>query len=115
MRQMPDSIKSKRMLSEEAYRISSSVSHTGFIAQEVEAAAKKVGYNFDGVDAPKNENDLYGIRYAEFVVPIIKAMQEQQLMIEQLKKENENMKKDNEEMKKDNAEMKKQINTILYK
>jgi len=50
--------------------------HTGFIAQEVEAAAKKVGFNFDGVDAPKNEHDLYGIRYAEFVVPLVKAVQE---------------------------------------
>jgi len=30
---------------------------TGFIAQEVEEAAKKIGYNFSGVDVPKNDND----------------------------------------------------------
>ena len=49
---------------------------TGFIAQEVEAAARSVGFNFSGVDAPKNEHDYYGLRYAEFVVPLVKAVQE---------------------------------------
>ena len=55
---------------------------TGFIAQEVESAAKSLGYDFSGVDKPKNENDYYGLRYAEFVVPLVKAMQEQQKIIE---------------------------------
>lgn len=50
--------------------------YTGFIAQEVEKSAKEVGYDFSGVDAPKNENDLYGLRYSEFVVPLVKAVQE---------------------------------------
>jgi hypothetical protein len=49
---------------------------TGFIAQEVEAMVKKAGYVFYGVDAPENENDHYSVRYAEFVVPLIKAVQE---------------------------------------
>ncbi|MEP7317832.1 MAG: tail fiber domain-containing protein [Panacibacter sp.] len=49
---------------------------TGFIAQEVEEAAKKIGYDFDGVDAAKNSKDLYGLRYSEFVVPLVKAVQE---------------------------------------
>jgi hypothetical protein len=52
---------------------------TGFIAQEVETAAKKLGFNFSGVDKPKN---FYGLRYAEFVVPLVKGMQEQQVIIE---------------------------------
>ncbi|MBK5284061.1 MAG: tail fiber domain-containing protein [Bacteroidia bacterium] len=60
---------------------------SGFIAQEVEQAAKEVGYDFSGVDAPKNDKDLYGLRYAEFVVPLVKAVQEQQQQIEELKKE----------------------------
>jgi len=55
---------------------------TGFIAQEVESAAKKIGYNFSGVDAPKNDKDMYGLRYDEFVVPLVKAVQEQQTIIE---------------------------------
>jgi hypothetical protein len=50
--------------------------HTGFIAQEVEAAAKQLNYDFNGVDAPKNAADMYGIRYAKFVVPLVKAVQE---------------------------------------
>ena len=57
---------------------------TGFIAQEVEAVAKEVGYEFSGVDTPKNDKDFYGLRYAEFVVPLVKAMQEQQQLIEEL-------------------------------
>ena len=52
------------------------VRQTGFVAQEVEALVKKTGYVFYGVDAPENENDPYGIRYAEFVVPLVKGMQE---------------------------------------
>lgn len=58
---------------------------SGFIAQEVEAAAKEVGYNFSGVDAPKSSDDFYGLRYAEFVVPMVKGMQE-------LSKENQELK-----------------------
>ena len=84
MQAMPDSIKEKHMLSDEDYLESSSIVRTGFIAQEVEAAAKKVGFDFDGVSTPENESDLYGIRYAEFVVPLVKAMQEQQKTIEEL-------------------------------
>ena len=49
---------------------------TGFLAQEVETVARSIGYDFHGVDAPKNENDFYGLRYAEFVVPLVKAVQE---------------------------------------
>jgi trimeric autotransporter adhesin len=61
-----------------------SLIQTGFIAQEVEMTAKKLGYDFSGVDKPKNENDMYGLRYAEFVVPLVKAVQEQQKLIETL-------------------------------
>ena len=57
---------------------------TGFIAQDVEAAAKKLGYDFDGVDAAKNGTDLYGLRYSQFVVPLVKAVQELALQNENL-------------------------------
>lgn len=60
----------------------SAITYTGFIAQEVEAAAKNINYAFSGVDAPKNENDLYALRYAEFVVPLVQAVKEQQMIIE---------------------------------
>ncbi len=49
---------------------------TGFLAQEVAAAAKAAGFDFSGVDMPKNEQDFYGLRYAEFTVPLVKAVQE---------------------------------------
>jgi hypothetical protein len=51
---------------------------TGFLAQDVEAAAKKAGYNFSGVTPPSNGQQLYSLRYEEFVVPLVKAVQEQQ-------------------------------------
>ncbi len=50
--------------------------YTGFVAQEVEKAARELNYNFSGVDAAKSTRDLYGLRYAEFVVPLVKAVQE---------------------------------------
>src|SRR5690606_2517824 len=55
----------------------SKVVYTGFVAQEVAQVAEKMGYDFSGVDKPKNENEsFYAIRYAEFVVPLVKAVQE---------------------------------------
>jgi len=66
---------------------------TGFIAQEVEEAAKSIGYDFSGVDAPKNDKDMYGLRYSDFVVPLVKAVQEQQAEIEQLKAKLEELEK----------------------
>lgn len=59
------------------------IRQSGFLAQDVEQAALSVGYDFSGVDKPKNENDFYGLRYAEFVVPLVKGMQEQQQIIDQ--------------------------------
>jgi len=55
---------------------------TGFLAQEVEASAQKLGYDFSGVQTPEDANDHYTLRYAEFVVPLVKATQEQQATIE---------------------------------
>jgi len=71
----------------------SQIVYTGFIAQEVEQAAQEVGYDFSGVDAPKNDKDMYGLRYAEFVVPLVKAVQEQQQMIKELQKRIEELEK----------------------
>jgi trimeric autotransporter adhesin len=68
-------------------RIKENQLQTGFIAQEVEIAARELGFEFSGVDAPKNKDDFYGLRYAEFVVPLVKSVQEQQDQIEELKKQ----------------------------
>jgi len=50
--------------------------YTGFVAQDVEKAAKELNYDFSGVDVAKSDKDLYGLRYSEFVVPLVKAVQE---------------------------------------
>ncbi len=65
----------------ESEKLKAAELQSGFIAQEVEQAARAVGYDFHGVDAPDNPNDHYGLRYAEFVVPLVKAVQEQQEII----------------------------------
>ncbi|MFN0216355.1 MAG: tail fiber domain-containing protein [Saprospiraceae bacterium] len=56
---------------------------TGFIAQEVDQAAKETGYDFSGVERPRNANGLYSLRYAQLTVPLVKAVQEQQQQIEE--------------------------------
>jgi hypothetical protein len=66
--------------------------YNGFIAQEVEAAATKLNYDFSGVDKPQTKDGLYGLRYAEFVVPLVKAVQELSQQNEDLKKEVDNLK-----------------------
>lgn len=62
--------------------------HTGFVAQDVEKAAQELGFDFSGVDAPKNDHDFYGLRYAEFVVPLVKAVQQLDEENDQLKQQN---------------------------
>ena len=62
---------------------------SGFLAQDVERTAKELGYDFSGVDKPDNNDELYGLRYDAFVVPLVKAVQEQQVMIDELKRANE--------------------------
>ena len=64
------------------------IKQSGFIAQEVEQAAMTSGYSFSGVTIPDNEHELYTVSYAQFVVPLVKAVQEQQVMIDKLTKSN---------------------------
>jgi len=56
---------------------------SGFIAQEVEAAAKSVQFDFDGVRTPDTGNSYYSLSYASFVIPLVKAVQEQQAIIDE--------------------------------
>ncbi|MDB5203678.1 MAG: tail fiber protein [Ferruginibacter sp.] len=66
---------------------------SGFLAQEVQQAADAAHYDFSGVDKPSNEHTAYGLRYAELVVPLVKAMQEMKAMLDQQQKEIEQLKK----------------------
>jgi hypothetical protein len=49
---------------------------SGFLAQDVQKAAREGGYDFSGVDQPEDADGLWGLRYAEFTVPLVKAVQE---------------------------------------
>ena len=89
----PDNLRKPEFESQKAAEL-----QTGFLAQEVEAAAKSMGYDFHGVDRPKNKNDFYGLRYAEFVVPLVKAVQEQQEMIRDQKKTIEQLQNKNRDL-----------------
>ena len=70
-----------KFAAQSAYTESERILHNGFIAQEVEKAAKECGYQFDGVIVPKNSTETYGLSYSQFVVPLVKAVQEQQQII----------------------------------
>jgi trimeric autotransporter adhesin len=75
------------------------VVYNGFIAQEVEEAAKKINYDFSGVDKPKNMDGLYGLRYSDFVVPLVKAVQELDSVNKKLTQENKNIKEQMAELR----------------
>ncbi len=61
------------------------INYTGLIAQQVDSATQKLGYDFSGIYRPKNSNDIYGLNYAQFVVPLIKAVQELSKTVDSLK------------------------------
>lgn len=66
----------KGSLLESAIDVKEKKLYTGFVAQDVEAAAKNIDYDFSGVYTPQNDKDLYGLSYADFVVPLVKSVQE---------------------------------------
>ena len=49
---------------------------TGFLAQDVAAAADALGFEFSGVVRPSEGRTHFGLRYAEFVAPLTRAVQE---------------------------------------
>ncbi len=65
------------------YDESSRILRTGFLAQDVEKICNEMGYEFDGVHKPANDKDHYSLAYSQFIMPLVKGMQEQQQMIEQ--------------------------------
>jgi len=79
----PDADKIQQTAFDEA----SSIRRSGFIAQEVEKAAIASGYDFSGIIKPQSDQDHYSLSYESFVVPLVKAVQEQQRLIQELQKE----------------------------
>ena len=72
---MPDSLRNAHIASMD-YAPSTAIRQTGFIAQEVEKIAKEIGYDFNGVHVPVDENDNYSVGYSQFVMPLVKSVQE---------------------------------------
>ena len=83
---MPDSVKQLAARKAVDYTAAEKIIHTGFIAQEVEQVVNKNGYKFNAVHVPDTETDNYSINYDEFVVPLVKAVQQQQKQIQDLQK-----------------------------
>jgi trimeric autotransporter adhesin len=96
----PDSIKSRRkeMMNKSTSKLSS-IRQTGFIAQEVAMAAKKSGYDFNGVHAPDNPTDNYSISYEKLVVPLVKAVQELSNKNDALQLQNDALQSQNDVLK----------------
>ncbi len=84
-----------RVMTDDAISKKESIRMTGFVAQEVEKAAKETNFDFDGVMKPTHDKDHYRLAYGEFVVPLVKAVQEQQVMIAALQKTAANTKTEN--------------------
>jgi hypothetical protein len=60
--------------------------HTGFLAQDVERIATELGYSFDGIHVPTNNKDYYSLSYSQFIMPLVRSVQEQQQTIEEQSK-----------------------------
>lgn len=76
------------------YNEAAAIRRSGFIAQEVEQAAKLAGYNFNGLQKPKTAQEHYSLSYESFVVPLVKGMQELHLRLEKVEKENAALKQE---------------------
>jgi hypothetical protein len=83
-----------------SYNAAEKIRRTGFIAQEVEKAAVTSGYNFSGVIAPQKSDDHYSLSYDAFVVPLVKAVQEQQQVIDLQNKKIADLQQQLDEIKK---------------
>ena len=59
--------------------------HTGFIAQEVEEAAKAAGLDEKTLAAIVKRDDIYGLRYAEFIALCVYEIQQLKAEINELK------------------------------
>ncbi|MBS7785919.1 tail fiber domain-containing protein [Flavobacterium sp. CYK-55] len=93
--------RNKSEVADEDFSISTAIVRTGFLAQDVEKICTDLGYNFDGLHIPdaNNPTDNYGIAYSQFIMPMVKAVQEQQVIIENQKAELEQLKSQLDQLK----------------
>ncbi len=95
-----------------AYREATAIRRSGFIAQEVEKAALSSNYSFSGIIRPNTAQDHYSLSYESFVVPLVKAVQEQQAQIEVQQKRMEDQRSQIEILQSQTEHLQKQIDEL---
>jgi hypothetical protein len=85
----------------------------GFIAQDVEDAAEQSGFNFSGLVKPGNKKDFYSISYESFVIPLVKAIQEQHEIITDQEEKLEQQKKRIESLEKEMMALSEKLDLLL--
>ncbi len=95
-----------------SYDEAARIRRSGFIAQEVEKAAIASGYNFSGIIQPKTAQEHYSLSYESFVVPLVKAVQEQQAIISVQQKKITEQQQANESQNKILANLQQQLNEL---
>jgi len=108
MKNMTDSARKERM-GKQDYTESSRIRQSGFIAQEVEKAAIQSGYDFNGIHKPKDENDNYSLSYSQFVVPLVKAVQELDSINQVKDKKMKTLELSNQELQNENTDIKNKL------
>jgi hypothetical protein len=113
MQKMPDSIKQKKMNGHD-YTTSSKIVHAGFLAQDVEAVCKKNGYYFDGLHVPdaNNATDHYSLAYSQFVMPLVKAVQQLSTQNDSLQSANTQQQQINAQQQQANNNLQQQLNDL---
>ena len=83
----------------------------------MEKITKEIGYDFDGLHIPEigNSNDTYSVAYSQFIMPIVKSIQEQQTIIETQKNQIANLQKENAELKREQEKQKQTLEKIIQK
>jgi hypothetical protein len=102
-------------LMQKNYAEASQIRRAGFIAQEVEKAAIKSGFDFSGIIKPKSDKDHYGLSYESFVVPLVKAAQELNTKAEKQQQIIDRQQQDLQLLKQQVAELTKIIATLKEK
>lgn len=74
-----------------AWADAAQVRHTGLLAQEAAAAVDALGRCEDIVHVPMEEHDHYTVGYASLVVPLVRAVQQQQERIAALRASNQEL------------------------
>ncbi len=69
---------------------SNPITEYGFIAQELESTLSRFNTINNGIIS-KDDAGMYGVRYNDLIAPLVKAVQEQQVIIEELKEKIEKL------------------------